>query len=374
MPPKAKKAVAPPPSTLGALRDQLGKKYGTRLSRREAVRPYDILSTGSMTLDLAMRTGGYVVGRIHELVGAEGSSKTTLAIYAMIEAQLKYPDRVVTYIDMEQTFDYDWAEALGLLTDDDHFIHLYPENSEDVSDMVYDTSRGGLSSIVTVDSIGGMESNQAFEKEAAEVVMGRNAQVITRMVKRSAVNFHKHKVVGLFINQYRANISNPMGSDIAAGPKALKYSTTMQVQMSRTAEAPLRIKVDDEEETIALQFRARVSRSKVAAQGRKAEYWLFNQATPQFGPIGIDRFDEAVTIGQKMGIIEQKGSWLTLPGHKKPIQGRDGVKDYLREHPDEMAEIRRIALDQVRGDVIPDVEINFDPETGEVLENVEASA
>ena len=260
---------------LAKLRDEMEKRYGeTQISRRERVEPYQVTSTGSLSLDLALRVGGWVEGRIHEIVGQEGVGKTTIAINSMAEAQAKYPHLACGYIDMEQTFDWDWAESNRLVTDDDHFLHVYPEDSEDVSDQVRMMMATGLFKMIVVDSIGGMESKQAFTKEAEEAVVGRNAQIITRMAKRLAVDANKHRCTALLINQYRANIGNPKGRDLTAGPKSLKYATTTKVELSRTGQTPLKFKFpeDDEPQVVAKEVRARVTRNKVAAEGKKAEF------------------------------------------------------------------------------------------------------
>lgn len=189
---------------LAGLRETMEKRYGTsRVSRRAAVKGYDVIPTGSYSLDYALRTGGWVRGRIHEIVGKEGCSKTTLVINSMANAQRLFPKLAVGYVDMEQAFDWDWAEKNGLDTDDDKFLHVYPDDSEDVSDQIRLMAETGQFSMIVIDSIGGMESKQAFQKDAGDSVVGRNAQVITRMVKHVAVLARQHNVAILIVNQYR---------------------------------------------------------------------------------------------------------------------------------------------------------------------------
>jgi len=346
------------PTSLAALRDKMEKQWGNRVSRQDtARRTYEIVSTGSLGLDLATRVGGLVRGRIHELVGVEGVGKTTLLINAMREHQQRYPDLAVGMIDMEQTWDWDWAEANGLDISEDRFIHVYPDNSEDVSDQIKEMTQDGLLSMISVDSIGGMESQGAFDKDAEKSNMGKNAQIITRMVKHTAVLLRRTNTTGVFVNQLRANFADQTGKagDVSAGPKVLKYSTTMKIDMRRTAESTLKVKRLDGNETVeeivGQQVRARVVRSKVAAQGRAAEFWIINQDTPEYGPIGIDRADEALSLGIRTGVIGVRGGGHHDLPDGTSIRGRDLVLARLRSEPDLALQIRDLAVQDAVKDV-----------------------
>lgn len=359
-PSKAGRAPYKKPNSLASFREDMIKTYGEqRVSRRDQVKPYDVIPTGSLSLDYALRVGGWVRGRCSEIVGIEGVGKTTLAISSMASAQKVCPDLAVGYIDMEQTFDWDWAETNGLDTSDEKFFHVYPDNSEDVSDQISSMCRSGLFSLIVVDSIGGMESKRAFDKQAEEDIMGKNAQVITRMVKKIAPVIRQENVGVIFINQYRANLSG-MGGDISAGPKALKYATSAKVEMRNTGETPLYITENSDKVAVGRLIAARVSRLKVGAPGKKAEFWIINQLTEEYGPIGIDRADEAVTIGKLSGVI-QGTSWLTLPNGEK-FQGAAKVKDYLRANPDIMESIRVAAVETLSDSIIPNIETSFEEE------------
>jgi recombination protein RecA len=379
MPPKPKATPQAPASSIAILRQRMVKKYGDgRMIRRETVQPYEVIPTGSLSLDLALRVGGWARGRIHEIIGQEGCGKTTLVINSMREAQRKYPNLAVGYIDMEQTFDWDWAEAHGLDTSDGRFVYAFPDNSEDVSDQVKEMCETGLFSLVAVDSIGGMESKQAYEKDADGNVVGRNAQVITRMTKRLSMLTRREKVAVLLVNQFRANIGNPLGPDESAGPKIVKYATTTKVEMRRTGETPLKVKFPDdiEPQVVGLQFKARVVRNKVAAQGKAGTFWIINQPSDEYGPIGIDVADEALTIGLFTGVIlAEPGGWHTMPwtkDKKDRLHGRAAVLAYLREHRDQALEIRDASVAKMSADVKEEVEINFDPVTGEILDETPA--
>jgi len=347
---------------MAKFREQLGNRYGSRLSRSDKPVTYEVISTGSLTLDLAMRTGGWIRGRTHEIVGQPGAAKTTLSILAAVEHQ-KATGKAVGWIDMEQSFDWAWAEALGLDTSEDAFTHIYPDDSEDVSDMNKLMAQTSLYGLIVVDSIGGMESKKAFEKDAEEVTMGRNAQVITRMVKQAASLARSNKITVIYVNQLRANLAYA-GQDNPAGPKALQYNTTMSIRMARKSGAAsdtlIKTKVDGEDEEIAKRFVAKVTRSRVSPQGRQAEFWLFNQPTEEYGPIGIDRVDEAVNIGLRMGVIKQAGAFYTLPGQDKAIQGRAKLVAALRSDPAAVVNIREQALKGVAHEIEAETETTFE--------------
>jgi recombination protein RecA len=362
-----------------AFRDKMVKKYGGAVSRRESVTDYEVIPTGALSLDLALRTGGWVTRRMHEIVGVEGVGKTTLAISSMIQAQRKYPDRAVCYIDMEQTWDWNWAEKLGLQTDDLHFYHQYADDSEDVADIFDAAARSGLYSMVVVDSIGGMESRQAMDKEAAAISVGRNAQVITRMVKKSAVNCRKHDVTALLINQLRANIGNPQGQDVSAGPKGFKYSTTTRTLLARAGGDDSFIKHllpgDTDPVIIGRKIRSRVTRSKVSVEGKSGEFYIFNADTPEYGPVGIDQADEGVTIGLFTEFIDQRGAWYYFPnaaGVEVKINGRGALLTHLRSCPDDLDWVREQSIKRLAHEVIPEAEVEIEtvPEDLELAEEV----
>lgn len=355
----------PTQSSMAAFRRQLEKRFGSRLTPVEKVAPYEVISTGSLTLDLAMRTGGWVRGRTHEIVGPEGMCKTTLCILTAIEHQ-KTTKKAVGWVDMEQSFDFAWAESLGLDTSPEMFTHIYPDDSEDVSDMLKLMAQTDLYGLLVIDSIGGMESRKAFEKDAEESTMGRNAQVITRMVKQAATLARSGKITIIYVNQLRANLSYT-GADVPAGPRALRYNTTMVVRMAKKSGAAAQVTITEKGQVkpivVGQEFVATVQRSRVSPQGRVASFFLFNQATAEYGPIGIDSVDEAVTIGVNSGVIGQNGGFYTLPGDKKAIQGKPKVVAELKKRPEMVATIRAEALKLVEHEIIPATEVTFEEES-----------
>jgi len=347
--------------SMEAFRGKLGKRYGQRLSRADEIKPYSVVSTGSLSLDYAMRTGGYIMGRIHEVFGPPGVGKTTLGILGAIAHQ-KATDKAIGWIDMERSFDWKYASKHGLDVTDDRFTHINPDDSEDVADMVRLMCQSGLYSMIMVDSIGGMESKQAFEKEAGDVVMGRNAQVITRMAKHVAVMASNHGVTVVLINQPRANLAFA-GQDKPSGPKALQHATTFRIDLAAPggADNQVKAKIDGDDIVIGQKFVARVKRSRVSPAGHKAEFWMFNQDAGGF-EFGLDLADEAAWIGIKTGVIEQKGSWYTLPTGGR-FQGQPSVVEALRAEPDAIPVIRERALALVAHEVEQETIVNFEETT-----------
>jgi recombination protein RecA len=344
---------------MGAFRAKLDKRYGQRLVRTEEAKPYVVVSTGSLTLDYAMRTGGYIQGRIHEVYGPPGVCKTTLSILSAVAHQQKFPAKAVGWVDMERSFDIDWAKRHGLDVSEEHFTLLEPDHAEDVADMVRAMCETGLYSAVVVDSIGGMESAKAFEKEAGDAVVGRNAQVITRMSKHVAVQASNHKVTIILINQPRANLAFA-GQDIPSGPRALKHATTFQIVLSAPtkAENVVTAKVNGDEIIIGRKYVARVTRSRVGPSGHRAEFWMFNQDASEHD-FGLDIVDEATWMGIRTGVIEQKGAFYTLPTGGR-FQGREKLSQALRAEPEALVRVRELVLAQVAHEVVEEAVMKFE--------------
>ncbi|MFE6000346.1 hypothetical protein ACFQ6C_26355 [Streptomyces sp. NPDC056454] len=369
----------PPAKGLAKLRASMTKVYGDNVTRRDTmVRPV-FIPTGSLTLDYALG-GGWALGRTHELVGPEGMCKTSLTILSMAQAQKMFPERGVAVIDMEQSFDFDWAADLGLDLDENRFIHVYPDHSEDVSDQIKMLLRDGEISLLIVDSVGGMESKAAFEKKADESAMGKNSQVISRMVKQVAKLCREHHSTVIFVNQYRADVGNPRGGQKSAGPNALKYCTTTKVALRRTGETARKRALDDsvseavKELEIGRQIRGKVERNKLAPQGRAADFWFYNEAQPD-QPLGIDASDEAVNLGLATGAIARlNNSTYELPDGTK-VSGRPKAKAACAADPALTEMVRQRALATISGEVKSERQVSYDdvpegvdPTTGLITE------
>jgi len=328
--------------------DTFSKRYGEEtLKRSSEVNPYEVISTGSITLDHRLSVGGYVEGRLVEIWGPDGVGKTTLALMGIAQAQRKHSDKMVAFIDMEQKLDRAWAVAHGV---DLENLYVYsPSSAEDVSDALKDFCTSGLFSMVVVDSIGAMIPEVEKEKDADEATMGNQAKIVTRMVKMNAVAAAQTGTVVVLLNQVRANLG--YGADTTTGGGwALKHSTTMKFKLKRTSLPPFKVKIGKEERQVGFQLAVQVQRNGVAGAGRTATFNIFTVPTEKYGPIGVDPADEAATIGIEAGVIEQSGAWYTLPGGER-VQGRDAVVDELRTNEELRRAVTTASLATVSSEI-----------------------
>jgi recombination protein RecA len=358
----------PSAAAIKKFEESFRKSYGDEALRRsDEVRKYTVISTGSVVLDYRTGVGGYVRGRIVEIWGPEGVGKTTLSMEGLASAQRMFPDEMIGFIDMEQRWDDAWADAHGI--DRSKLYLVTPDSAEDVADALKDMLRSGIFSMVVVDSIGAMIPEAEKEKDADSAVMAMQAKIVTRMVKIAAVEARRNNVVVLLINQVRANLS--YGAETTTGGGfALKHCTTMKMKMRNTGTTPFKAKVRGEELEVGREIAVKVERNSVAPKGRTAQFTLFSVETAKYGPVGIDRADEAATLGIETGIIDQSGAWYTFSTTGERLQGRDAVVKALRDQPGLIDGLRAAALnliaDQVHEDetpVITEKDIDEEPKS-----------
>jgi recombination protein RecA len=325
---------------LAAFAEAQGNKYGGERVRNRF--PPVIVSTGSASLDWALRVGGYMRGQIYEIFGAPNSGKSTLGIAGLIEFLRMYPHLGVGYINMENTFDPDRATAMGLDCSDEarksgRWHPRIPDHSEHVSDMALDLITSGFISCVVIDSIGAMESakvlNMAKGADKAADMVGRNAKIITQMTKALATTARNNQCTVLLVNQPRANIGG-FGGDISAGPKIIQHASTVKLSMSALGEEEdirkLKLPGEAEPQIVSSRMRVRVPRMKNGLAGRVAEFYVNRITTGPYGPAGIDRADELISVGVREKVIAQGGGWYTLPDGKTKYQGRDKLAAAIR--------------------------------------------
>jgi recombination protein RecA len=360
VPPKVKKTYSPP-SSLAAYRKAQEKKYGDRIIRKETRRPLRFIPTGVTGLDLALG-GGWARGRYHQIIGQPNCCKTSMVLIAMRNALELYPDQGVVYLDVEKTVTEERFLAHGIDPDDERFLWRQPASGEEVADMLRDDLRTGLFSMASIDSVGAMERDEAlYEKTATESVMGKAAQLLTRMSKQITTIARETDTAAFMVNQYRKNFEG--GMDQAAGPMIMGYMTTDSVVMRRMggAENVTMIKDGDNEIEVAHKVAARVERSKIRTQGAKAEFW-YNKTAYDGNEVGIDTYAETFDIGVKAGaIVPGNGSWWVFPDSSK-TNGKAASVSHLRQHPKLLEQVREKALENIANEMTPETDVEFERE------------
>lgn len=349
----ATKRLGPTEAALAKFEQAFAKNFGgsVDLQRASGLVHYDVIPTGSLELDLAMGAGGYVRGRLTESYGATGTAKTTMSLMAVVEAQRAYPEEMVGFIDMEHTFDKEWAELHGV--DTDRLYVVQPNTSEEVADILKEITEAGFFCLVILDSIGAMIPTEEMEKNAGEVSVGTAAKVITRMVKIATVQAHRHNVAILLINQIRAVIGGmPNGKKTGRpGGFALTHVTT-HLLAHRKSDAAILMGSEDAKTEIGQEIAIQVEKNKIAPAKKTARITLMHETTTKYGPLGIDRAKEAVTLGRRLGIIPMAGNYYQFAEDR--VNGAEKAIEYLRQHPAEIELIRTGVLATVAHTIVRD--------------------
>lgn len=342
-------AAYTPPSE-AALR-QFEKTFAKRAAvglvrASEAERP-EIMPSGSLALDEALVVGGIPRGRIVEMWGPEHAGKTTLALIMIAAAQQFYPGSYSAWIDMEQSLDGAYAASLGV-----DLSRLYlvenPRTAEEVADAHYEFVSSGLCIYSVIDSVGAMIAKDAFDRAAEKsAIVGRVAKIVTEMVKKAAPIGKANGTTTLINNQIRAVVGAGQYApkEDTSGGWMLKHATTIKLKVRR-GEQPHTITVNKKLIPVSVNTSVLVQKNKLAPYGRVANIWLANQTTARWGAIGLDRADEAATIGANFKSIERSGAWYTTPDGVKH-NGRDPVVAHLRENPDVIEQIRKHMIEKM---------------------------
>lgn len=276
----------------------------------------EALSTGSLSLDLALGIGGVPKGRIVEIYGPEASGKTTLALHVVASAQKA--NGTAAYIDVEHALEPAYAHALGVNIDE--LLISQPDTGEQALDICESLVRSGAVDIVVVDSVAALIPRSELEGEIGDSVVGVLARLMSQAMRRLAGAISKNNCTVIFINQLRQKIGNPYGNpETTSGGLALKYYASVRIDVRRVET----LKVNNE--FVGAKTRAKIVKNKVAPPFKEAEFDIM------YGE-GISRIGEIVDLAVKLDIIEKAGAWFTVEENR--IQGRDGVKQFLIDNPE----------------------------------------
>ena len=279
-----------------------------------------IIPSGSVGLNIALGVGGYPRGRVIEIYGPESSGKTTLAIHAIAEAQKA--GGIAAIIDAEHAFDRFYAEKLGVNIDE--LLISQPDNGEQALEIADQLIRSSAVDIVVIDSVAALTPKAELEGDMGDSKMGLQARLMSQALRKLTANINKTNTTCIFINQLRDKIGITYGSpETTTGGNALKFYSSVRLDIRRVTQ------LKDGDNILGNQTRVKVVKNKLAPPFRKAEFDIM------FGE-GISRVGEIVDLGVEHGIIKKSGSWYSY-GDTKLGQGRDAVKNLLRDNP-ELAE------------------------------------
>lgn len=305
--------------------DKLEKSYGKGTVMKlgdNAVEAIEAISTGSISLDIALGIGGLPKGRVIEIYGPESSGKTTLAIHAIAEAQKK--GGIAAFIDAEHAFDKFYASKLGV--DIENLLISQPDNGEQALEIADNLIRSGAIDIIVIDSVAALVPKAEIEGEMGDSKMGLHARLMSQALRKLTGTISKTGCCCIFINQLRDKIGVMFGSpETTTGGNALKFYASVRLDIRRISQ------IKDTDEVSGNRVKVKVVKNKLAPPFRIAEFDIM------FGE-GISKAGEIIDLGVDFDIIKKAGSWFSY-GDTKLGQGRDAVKQLLLDNPDLMDEL-----------------------------------
>ncbi len=315
--------------------DKLDKAYGKGTVMKmgdSAVQEVDVISTGSLGLDLALGVGGYPKGRVIEIYGPESSGKTTLTLHAIAQAQKA--GGIAAFIDAEHAFDRFYAEKLGV--DIENLIISQPDNGEQALEIADNLIRSGAIDIIVVDSVAALTPKSEIEGEMGDSKMGLHARLMSQALRKLTSSISKTNCTVIFINQLREKIGVMFGNpETTTGGNALKFYASVRLDIRRSTQIK-----DSNSEVTGNKTRVKVVKNKVAPPFRTAEFDIM------YGQ-GISKNGEIIDIGVDYEIIKKSGSWFSYQDTKLG-QGRDSVKSLLNDNPELMEELEEKIKEAIR--------------------------
>ncbi|MBV7528781.1 recombinase RecA [Chitinophaga sp. sic0106] len=305
--------------------DKIEKDFGkgsVMMMGEKAEAPMEVISTGSLGLDIALGIGGFPKGRIIEIYGPESSGKTTVAIHTIAEAQKK--GGICAIIDAEHAFDSSYARRLGV--DVDALLISQPDHGEQALEIADRLILSGAVDVVVIDSVAALVPKGELEGEMGESKMGLQARLMSQALRKLTATIAKTNCCCIFINQLREKIGVMFGNpETTTGGNALKFYASVRLDIRRMSQ------IKDGDEAIGNRVKVKVVKNKVAPPFRQAEFDII------YG-LGISKTGELIDMGVEYGIVQKSGSWFSYDTNKLG-QGRDAVKQLLLDNPELAAEI-----------------------------------
>jgi len=314
---------------LGTIEKAYGKGAIMRLGDDAAKIEVPVISSGAISLDLALGVGGYPRGRIVEIYGPESSGKTTLTLHAIAECQKK--GGIAAFIDAEHALDPSYARRLGVNVDE--LLVSQPDNGEQALEIADTLVRSGAVDMIVIDSVAALVPRAEIEGEMGDSHVGLQARLMSQALRKLTGNLQKSQTTLFFINQIRMKIGVMFGSpETTSGGNALKFYASQRLDIRRIGT----IKVGDA--AVGNRCRVKVVKNKLAPPFRLCEFDIL------FGK-GISRTGDVLDLGVEAGIINKSGAWYSY-GEERVGQGRDNARTFLEEHPDILAAVERKLLQE----------------------------
>jgi recombination protein RecA len=309
-------------AALSQIEKQFGKGSIMRMNETEIQNDIQVISTGSLGIDIALGIGGLPCGRVVEIFGPESSGKTTLSLSVVAEAQKA--GGTCAYIDAENALDVIYARKLGVKVDD--LLISQPDTGEQALEITDMLVRSGGIDVIVIDSVAALTPKAELEGDMGDSHMGLQARLMSQALRKLTANIKRTNTLVIFINQIRMKIGVMFGSpETTTGGNALKFYASVRLDIRRTGQ----IKKGDD--IIGNETRVKVVKNKVAPPFKLADFEIL------YGE-GISRNGELIELGVLNNIIEKSGSWYSYQGQKVG-QGKDNVREYLKENPKIAAEI-----------------------------------
>lgn len=313
---------------VSTIEKQFGKGSIMRLGSNESLsKDVDVISTGSLSLDIGLGIGGLPRGRIVEIYGPESSGKTTLALSAIAEAQKK--GGVVAFVDAEHALDVGYARKLGVNTED--LLISQPDTGEQALEITETLVRSGAVDVLVVDSVAALVPRAELEGDMGDSHMGLQARLMSQALRKLTAAINRSKTLVIFINQIRMKIGVMFGNpETTTGGNALKFYASVRLDVRRVGS------IKQGEDVVGNRTAVKVVKNKMAPPFAKVEFDLM------YGE-GISAEGDVLDLAVAASLIDKSGAWFSVNGERMG-QGRDQAKQFLREHPDLMKDLREKIL------------------------------
>src|SRR3954470_16280128 len=309
-------------AALSQIERQFGKGSVMKLGKNDRSMDIDVISSGSLGLDIALGVGGLPRGRVVEIYGPESSGKTTLALHCIAEAQKT--SGICAFIDAEHALDPVYARKLGVKVDD--LLISQPDAGEQALEIADTLVRSGAIDILVVDSVAALVPRAELEGEMGDAQPGMQARLMSQALRKLTASISKSNTMVIFINQIRMKIGVTYGSpETTSGGNALKFYASVRLDIRRTST------LKDRDEPIGNQVRVKVVKNKVAPPFKQVEFDIM------FGE-GISKAGELIDLGVKANVVEKSGAWFSYDSQRLG-QGRENAKTFLKDNPEIAVEI-----------------------------------